>query len=98
MTNELKPGTPVAPGALAMRPTVCPHCGHGVNAGGRLHGEVEMPQPGDWTVCLHCAKPSVFTEEMEMRKPTVPEIVQAAGDRELWDTIRRVRAMIKSTS
>src|SRR5262245_58994864 len=36
--------------------TVCPHCGHPLNALSQAGGIVEQgqPQPGDYSVCIQC--------------------------------------------
>jgi hypothetical protein len=56
----------------------CPHCGYKVNAhgpsGGTADGaEIPRPGPGDFTVCIACARVSKYSATMKMIATTLDD-------------------------
>lgn len=50
----------------------CPKCGHAVDAA--TTSETGSPSPGDLTVCLHCAYPLVFNDDLTVRKLSLEDV------------------------
>ena len=57
----------------------CPHCGYKTD---RASGDVQ-PQAGDISVCLRCGNPSLFTEGLGLRLPTLTEQLDLDGNSEI---------------
>jgi hypothetical protein len=56
-------------GADMQRPgTECPHCGKVTNAATGLNGGRVQPMDGDFIICLHCTKPSVYVHGAAARR------------------------------
>lgn len=55
----------------------------------------DAPSPGDFTVCIDCANVNVFTDALEMRKPTLEEAFQAANSRTVQQLRGRILQVIK---
>jgi hypothetical protein len=53
----------------------CPWCGHLFDRTSNTEGDQE-PSEGDFTVCISCAKISVFNADRTVRKPTTAERAQ----------------------
>lgn len=76
MTTERLPGMPT-----------CPACGHLLDGAIAVHLVDAMPQPGDVTVCSHCAAwlvfmPATGSVGLALRYPTDDELrVMLADDR-----------------
>lgn len=54
----------------------CPYCGKEFDCATELNGEVKGPSSGDWSVCIACAKPLRFDDELNLRKITKSEVVE----------------------
>lgn len=52
----------------------CPLCGLESNAASSPEGAT--PDPGDITICMHCAGLLVFTDDMRLRTATNAEIAE----------------------
>lgn len=46
----------------------CPYCNHFCDAASLPESEDEAPFPGALSICINCAKPSVFSEEMKLER------------------------------
>lgn len=46
----------------------CPYCNHSTDAAFIPEDETQKPVPGNLNICIQCAKPSVFTEDMKLDK------------------------------
>ena len=59
----------------------CPHCGakHEFSTG-LFQDELFKPIPGAVTICIKCAKTSVFTDGLTLRKPIAEEARAHASD------------------
>lgn len=57
----------------------CPHCGHQFDRASDLK-EGRGPKAGDFSVCIACAKISVFNADQTVRKPTMEEKWRANKD------------------
>lgn len=54
-----------------------------------------QPKPGDVTVCFTCGHVNIFDVDLELRHPTVAELIEIGNDREVTmirDAILRRRA------
>lgn len=73
----------------------CPWCGHVVSAAGEFDKPVRAPRPGDFAVCIDCAKPCVYTEALRLRQMTHEEADSLSQDEsnDLLRGIRRIQAM-----
>lgn len=70
----------------------CPHCGALINRASEAYGDIARPEPGDFSVCLYCARVCVFESGLLLRQPTAAEEREFFRDREN----RRVVAAIKA--
>lgn len=52
---------------MRISPRLCPSCGALLDAASRVYGEKGAPQAGDISVCLECARPLQFTEDLQLR-------------------------------
>jgi len=54
----------------------CPWCGyiHDAATSAMRSKPDAVPEPGDVSICLMCAQPSVYTETMRVRKPWPGEV------------------------
>ena len=62
-------------------PVDCPYCGarHEFSTG-LCQDELFKPEEGAITICINCAKASVFTAELKLRKPTPEESICINAD------------------
>lgn len=51
----------------------CPCCGRALDG---ATGDAPKPEPGDFTICLYCAEPALFDEDLQLRAPTGEETEQ----------------------
>lgn len=47
---------------------VCPYCNHHVDAALNPDNEKEVPIAGALSICIHCAKASIFNENMQLER------------------------------
>lgn len=52
----------------------CWHCGTKFTAASDLSGNMKTPTAGSCSICIMCAAPSIFMEDLTLRKPTQEEI------------------------
>jgi hypothetical protein len=64
---------------------VCPHCDKQMDRLRSLQ-DGQGPSPGDSTICMYCARCSIFCEDLTLRKPTKEE------DAEIADTPEGITA------
>lgn len=69
--------------------TSCPVCGHRLDKGEIVRGEMGDPSPGDITVCAHCAGVGFYLEGGELRAATVMDM--AALDQQTFANLQIVR-------
>jgi len=68
----------------------CPYCDAEAGAATCLEDESKVPRPGDLGVCVFCGNFSIYTEAMDLRRPTDAEIAgltpgeRAALERLQW--------------
>jgi hypothetical protein len=71
----------------------CPHCNRPVPLTAGADGEAAEPEDGDVAICIKCGGWSVFTEDLQMRKPTEHEARELAKDEAVREADRAWRAM-----
>jgi hypothetical protein len=85
LTDPLTTRTPI---------TLCPLCGHTIDAATSLASPEAWPEPGDWTVCFACAGVLMFDTEFRLVVVPVAEVAAAvAEDADLARTIAAVRRL-----
>jgi DNA-directed RNA polymerase subunit RPC12/RpoP len=59
----------------------CPHCGarHEWSTG-VFQDESFKPAEGSISICIRCSRPSIFTKELQLRKPDASEADMLASD------------------
>lgn len=74
-------------------PCPCPYCGAALDGATVAVAEKEiMPEAGDWSVCLYCARLLVFTGVgVAVRKPTDEEAAEGMAD----EGVRRAISVVK---
>ena len=55
-----------------LTPARCPECDYLMELSSNMTGD-RAPTPGDWTICINCAAPLIFTETMSVRTTTLRE-------------------------
>lgn len=71
-------------------PSSCPWCTTYVDAAEKSEG-CGRPSPGDVTICLYCARASVFDDAMGLRKPTQEESAELHTDERVLLAISMVK-------
>jgi hypothetical protein len=76
--------------------TVCPGCGKR----NELHDCISdpgdpPPKPGDFTICIKCARLLVFNLDLSLREITAPELRELMQNREKWALVERAQWYIK---
>lgn len=51
----------------------CPWCGQLHDAATHSGSTVEVPEPGNLSLCVHCGGVAVFTGDLKLRRPTKAE-------------------------
>ena len=51
----------------------CPLCGHTLDAASGVNTDAS-PDPGDYSVCIGCASPLTYRDDLTLRALTAPEI------------------------
>ncbi|MCY3569295.1 MAG: hypothetical protein OXH38_11750 [Chloroflexi bacterium] len=51
--------------------SACPTCGKVLDA---ATGDAPKPSPGDFTICLCCAEPALFDDDLALGAPTGEEV------------------------
>ncbi len=75
-----------------MKPDRCPHCGALVDAAGDLEGaEPGAPEPGSISICLYCARPAIFDNDLRLRMPTLAQIDEILSDPDVRRAIKAVK-------
>jgi hypothetical protein len=79
-------------GGVFIRKTTCPWCGR-VNelnsgAGGNKH---ETPSVGAVGLCFTCRQPAIFTETLDLRKPTEAEMAEIKKDPTVGQYLRAMQ-------
>jgi hypothetical protein len=70
-----------------VRTSRCPYCKHKLDTATNTEDN-QQPQPGDFSVCINCAEPLVFDEDMDLRPCTLAERSEAG-----WQLDRVIRAI-----
>jgi hypothetical protein len=78
-------------------PGRCPYCDAKLDRAGRLERD-RGPQPGDLSVCIHCAQPMQFDQQLRLTKISDAHLKIIMKEdpmfaRELREYQRRVRAL-----
>lgn len=73
-------------------PANCPYCGRHHD----LHSSREniKPTPGDISLCIGCSEIAVFTDDLQLRKPTEAEVDIIDADEDLQHELSKLRAVI----
>ena len=71
----------------------CPHCKRRAHLAGEMDGETIEPAAGDCTLCIKCGEWSIFTENLQMRKPTEDEARELASDDNVREANKRWRML-----
>ena len=75
-------------------PTICPGCGHTITSASHVDSAI-APVPGDFTVCLYCSTLLTFADDLSLRNLTDAEMIEAAGNKEMLETMRFVNEFHK---
>ena len=51
----------------------CPLCGHKLDAASGINTDAS-PDPGDYSVCIGCASPLIYRDDLTLRPLTAPEM------------------------
>ena len=74
--------------------TMCPVCGHKLDASTRVEADGHKPKPGSISVCIECAAVLTFDEGMHLRLMTAEE-VRTLPDETFREVARYQAAVIK---
>jgi hypothetical protein len=56
-----------------LKPSFCPFCFKMLDAASSVRGE-EVPQPGDFTVCISCCNVLLFDDDMKLLASSLEDI------------------------
>jgi hypothetical protein len=71
----------------------CPNCGATLDAASGKNRGGHAPAPNDFTVCVQCAQPAAFDENLRLRKLTAVEELGAQENPELQQAIRLLKRL-----
>lgn len=54
-------------------PTICPYCGVENPLSTAMDQNESKPIEGNISICIRCHKPAIFTDALQLRKPTTDE-------------------------
>ena len=76
-----------------MKPDRCPHCGALVDAAGSAPGDKDEggPEQGSISICLYCARPSIFDSDLRLHRPTPAQIDEILADPDVRRAIKAVK-------
>jgi len=57
---------------------------------------VSRPAPGDISICMYCTKVNIWTDDLQLRKPTEQERVEMLKNPKLRAEIRRGQRAIRN--
>lgn len=58
--------------------TICPYCGVEHPLSSAMDQNESKPIGGNISICIRCHKPAIFTDGLQLRKPTADESLQIA--------------------
>lgn len=77
----------------------CVRCGYVMDMATSLEDpEVNLPNPGDISLCLKCGLLSIFDQNLKLRPPSDEEITNLLKNKKEWDRICTAVAIIKKLS
>ena len=65
-------------------PSPCLGCGKIVDMAAGMPWGPRPPRPGDYSMCLKCGHLMVFAEDMTLRNPTGKEMIDMAGEIDIF--------------
>lgn len=71
----------------------CPVCNHRFDTHTSANGLGVSPSPGDISVCLYCAMPLVFREDLSLAEATVQDLANL--DKETIRVLNRTQQFIR---
>ena len=75
--------------------STCPFCGKPKHLAGTLRSDNPPPSPNDAAICISCGNWAIFTERLELRRPSITELVELSENEdvqratEIWKTMDR---------
>lgn len=74
------------------QPTHCPHCSAFINGATFIEdNEKVIPEEGDVSVCLYCARVSIYLKDGTLRKPTDKEHELISDDPDIFKAVSIVK-------
>jgi hypothetical protein len=73
----------------------CPHCTKIVSHARSVEA-IAPPHAGDFLICHHCFRWTVFDDELQLRKPNLSELELLATDARFARALERERSKEKS--
>lgn len=61
-------------------PCKCPVCFYEIDGHQHLSGDGRVPKPGDRTLCGCCGSFNIFTEGLQLRRPTPDEMIDIINE------------------
>ena len=75
----------------------CFGCGYEFDAAAAINNDrTASPQEGDFSICIACGEPAIFTADGSLRQPTKEEAAELWQNPEVvlpWQSIQRLRAI-----
>ena len=74
----------------------CIRCGYVMDMATAVEDpSIQLPKPGDISLCLKCGLLSIFGEDLRLNPPSPKEILKLRADEKSWMEIIRAAAAIK---
>jgi hypothetical protein len=74
-------------------PSLCPICGHFLDAASSITDPEGTPNPGDVSLCIGCGFRLMFDQQLRLRLPTVAEQRETEGHPDVRMTQAALRHM-----
>jgi uncharacterized protein with PIN domain len=74
----------------------CTNCKKSVNSASPVDAVAGTPDPGDFTICIHCGHLMTFADDLALRDLTDDEMLEIAGDERIL-LVQKARGMMKDS-
>ena len=78
----------------------CLNCGKNLNMAAGvvdiLSPDEHHPEPGDATICIDCSHVMVFDKNLNLREPTISELLEFSSDDNVVEAMRIIKLARKS--
>ena len=77
------------------KPLWCDGCGELLTGNAPIDLHRAKPDPGDWSICMHCGNLAIFADDLSLRPLTEAEAREAEADETIMAALRAQKQAIK---